>query len=346
MSRSFASDNSAGIHPEAMQALDAANDGHVPAYGDDPHTEAALADLRRHLGAGIEAYFVFGGTGANVLGLRSVTESYQAVLCADTAHINVDECGAPERHLGCKLIPLPTASGKLEPEVIVPHLKGFGVQHHAQPKVVSITQATELGTVYRPEEIRALADLAHGHGMLLHMDGARISNAAAALGVGLEDLTAAAGVDVLSFGGTKSGLLAAEAVVFFGVDTGGRVPFIRKQSMQLASKMRFLAAQFHALLAGDLWLRNASHANRLATALADRVRHIDGVTITQPVESNAVFARIPPEAVRPLQDRFFFYVWDEATSEVRWMTAFDTTEDDVTEFAEAIGQEVGRVLAR
>jgi len=342
MPRFFASDNSSGIHPEVLRAIEAANDGHVPAYGDDPFTASAQEAFRRHLGDGIDVFFVLGGTGANVLGLRTVTDSYHAILCAASSHIYVDECAAPERHLGCKLIPIPTDDGKLRPDDIAPHLKGFGVEHHAQPKIISITQASELGTVYRPEEIRALADLAHSHNMLLHMDGARISNAAVSLGVDLVATTGDAGVDVLSFGGTKSGLLAAEAIVFFGGGTGDRFPFLRKQGMQLASKMRFLAAQFSALLDDDLWQRNAEHANRLASMLAERVGEIAGVEITQPVESNAVFARIAPAAIEPLQQRHFFYVWDEATAEVRWMTSWDTTEEDVAMFATAISEEVSR----
>ena len=342
MARFFASDNSSGIHPEVLRAIEAANHGHVPAYGDDPATTAAQEVFRRHLGDDIDVYFVFGGTGANVLGLRTVVESYHAVLCAASSHVYVDECAAPERHLGCKLIPIPTDDGKLRPADVTPHLKGFGVEHHAQPRIISITQASELGTVYRPEEIRALADLAHAHDMLLHMDGARISNAAVSLGVDLAATTGDAGVDVLSFGGTKSGLLAAEAIVFFGGGVGDRFPYIRKQGMQLASKMRFLAAQFLALLDNDLWRRNAEHANQLASMLAERVAEIAGVEITQPVESNAIFARIPSSAIEPLQQRYFFYVWNEPTAEVRWMTSWDTTEEDVAAFATAIREEVSR----
>ena len=342
MARFFASDNSSGIHPEVLRAIEAANHGHVPAYGDDPATTAAQEVFRRHLGDDIDVYFVFGGTGANVLGLRTVVESYHAVLCAASSHVYVDECAAPERHLGCKLIPIPTDDGKLRPADVTPHLKGFGVEHHVQPRIISITQASELGTVYRPEEIRALADLAHAHDMLLHMDGARISNAAVSLGVDLAATTGDAGVDVLSFGGTKSGLLAAEAIVFFGGGVGDRFPYIRKQGMQLASKMRFLAAQFLALLDNDLWRRNAEHANQLASMLAERVAEIAGVEITQPVESNAIFARIPSSAIEPLQQRYFFYVWNEPTAEVRWMTSWDTTEEDVAAFATAIREEVSR----
>ena len=341
--RFFASDNSSGIHPAVLQAVQQANDGHVPAYGDDPHTAAAMAAIRQELGDAAGVYFVFGGTGANVLGLRAVTESYHSIICAASAHIYVDECSAPERHLGCKLIPIHTADGKLRPGDVLPHLKGFGVEHHAQPRVISVTQATELGTVYQPDELRALADVAHQHQMLLHMDGARISNAAASLSLGLGDVSGAAGVDVLTFGGTKSGLMGAEAVVFFNEIGNDRVRFLRKQGMQLASKMRFLAVQFSALLDGELWRSNANHANRLARLLADAVGEIDGVEITQPVESNAIFARIPAAAIKPLRQRFFFYVWNDATAEVRWMTTWDTTEADVTAFAAAIREEVEKV---
>ncbi|MEE8062466.1 MAG: low specificity L-threonine aldolase [Gemmatimonadales bacterium] len=344
MPRSFASDNSAGVHPDVLQAIHEANVGHVPAYGDDPYTERAQAAFRRQFGEDVRVFFVYGGTGANVLGLKAVTESYHAVLCAESAHINIDECGAPERHLGCKLIAIPTADGKLRPADVQPHLKGFGVPHHAQPKVISITQTTELGTVYQPREIQALADLAHQNGMVLHMDGARISNAAASLELGLAAITGDVGVDVLSFGGTKSGLMFGEAVVFFSADEAlERVPYLRKQSMQLASKMRFVGAQFQALLTDDLWRRNAEHANRMARLLAQTVEVIDGVELTQPVESNAVFARIPSTAIPPLQKRWFFYVWDAARAEVRWMTAFDTTEEDVGAFASAIREELGRI---
>lgn len=345
MHRSFASDNSAGIHPDVLQAIIDVNVGHVPAYGDDPYTESAERAFRQQFGDDIGVFFVYGGTGANVLGLDAVTEPYHAILCAESSHINVDECGAPERHLGCKLIPIPTADGKLRPADVEPHLKGFGVPHHAQPRVLAITQATELGTVYQPAEIQALAEVVHQHDMVVHMDGARISNAAASLGLELSAITRDVGVDVLSFGGAKSGLLFGEAVVFFSTgETLHRVPYLRKQNMQLASKMRFIAGQFEVLLTDELWRRNAEHANRMAGILADRVGGIDGVTLTQPVESNAVFARIPMAAIRPLQERCFFYVWDADRGEVRWMTAFDTTEEDIDAFVAALTEELGRVL--
>jgi len=338
--RSFASDNNAGVHPRILEAIAAVNVGHERAYGDDPHTARAVTAVRRLLGADVPVFFVFGGTGANVLGLRSAAESYHAVICPDTAHIHVDECGAPERHVGCKLLAVPTSDGKLRPNDIRPLLKGFGNPHHAQPRVIAVSQATELGTAYRPDELRALGDLARRHGMVLHMDGARIGNAAVGLGLDVAELTTRAGVDILTLGGTKNGLLGAEAVVFFRPELAERFLYLRKQEMQLASKMRFLACQFEALYGTDLWRENAAHANRLARLLADLVAGVPGVELTQPVEANAVFARIPTHAVAPLQGRSFFYVWDEETSVVRWMASFDTTEEDVRSFAAAVWEVV------
>ncbi|HEU4697935.1 MAG TPA: low specificity L-threonine aldolase [Gemmatimonadales bacterium] len=334
--RSFASDNTAGVHPEVLAAIQAANAGDAPAYGDDPWTGRAVARFRAELGERTEVCFVFNGTGANVVGLQTALRPWQAVICADTAHINVDECGAPERLTGAKLLAVRTADGKLRPADVEGQLRGIGVEHHVQPRVVSITQATEYGTVYTVDEVRALADVAHRHGLVLHMDGARIANAAASLDVPLRALTADAGVDVLSFGGTKNGVLVGEAVVVFDPALARDLRFIRKQGMQLASKMRFVAAQYDALLADGLWRRSAAHANRLARRLADGVRDVPGVAITQPVEANAVFATLPPAQIAALQARFHFYVWDERRSEVRWMTHFATTEADVDGFVRAV----------
>jgi threonine aldolase len=327
--RGFASDNNAGVHPRVMEALRAANEGHVVAYGDDAYTEAAVEKFREQFGEQVEVFFVFGGTGANVLGLSALTRPHNAVVCAESAHINVDECGAPERFTGCKLIDLPTPDGKLRPEQIEPLLARVGDQHHVQPRVVSVSQATEYGTVYTVEELKSLAEFAHTHDLLLHVDGARAANAAAHLNVSLRELTAGAGVDVLSFGGTKNGMMYGEAVVFFDPGLARGFEFVRKQGAQLPSKMRFITAQFGALLADDLWLRNAEHANRMAGFLASELKRIPQVRITQPVESNAVFAVIPPEHVGAIRERFFFYVWDEQASEVRLMCSFDTTEEDV-----------------
>ncbi len=338
--RFFASDNTAGAHPAVLEAIARANRGHAPAYGDDPLTARAVERFREHLGPDVAVFFVFGGTAANVLGLQAVLASHEAVICADLAHINVDECGAPEKFIGCKLLPLPAPDGKLTPEGVRSRLRGIGVPHHVQPRVVSVTQATEYGTVYRPDELRTLAEVAHGNGLLLHMDGARLANAAASLGLPLRALTGEVGVDLLSFGGTKNGLLGAEAVVFFDRERARAFPFIRKQGMQLASKMRFLAAQLDALLADDLWLRNARCANAMARRLAERVAGIPEIRLTQPVEANAVFAVVPPAVVRRLQAEYHFYLWDERRSEVRWMTSFDTTEADVDAFADAIRRAV------
>jgi threonine aldolase len=330
--RTFASDNWSGVHPDVLAAIVAVNEGHAVAYGYDIETEAAEACFRHHFGEDAEVFFTFNGTGANVVGLQSLLRPFEAVVCASTAHIAVDECGAPERFLGSKLLPVTTPDGKLTVELVDQVVTGIGVEHHVQPRVISITQATELGTCYAVEEIAALGHWAHRHGMWLHLDGARLSNAAAALGVGLGDFGASAGVDVLSFGGTKNGALAAEAIVTFRPEAETSLRFLRKQSMQLASKMRFVAAQFTALLRDDLWRRNAEHANGMARRLAAGVSSVPGVSIAYPVEANAVFASLPAEAAQALQVRYPFYLWDEATGVVRWMASFDTTEDDVDGF--------------
>jgi threonine aldolase len=341
-SRSFASDNNAGIHPEVLKAIAAVNVGHVVGYGDDPYTQAALGKFREHFGDDIDVFVVFNGTAANVLSLKALTESYQAVLCSDGAHIYTDECGAPERFTGCKLIPLTAENGKLTVDLVAHAYHGIGDQHHVQPHVISITQATELGTVYKPEEVRALAEFAHQRGMFLHMDGARISNAAASLGQTLRQASRDLGVDVLSFGGTKNGLMGAEAVVFFnkalreGKSLNQNFLYLRKQSMQLASKMRFISAQLDALLTDNLWLTNAQHSNRMAKLLEKALKSIPGTSIAYPVEANGVFAKIPREAIAKLQERFFFYVWVEEESMVRWMCSFDTTEEDVQAFADYV----------
>jgi threonine aldolase len=339
--RGFASDNSSGIHPDILRAIEAANTGHCIAYGADPFTEAAVAKFREHFGEDIAVFFVFNGTAANVLALKSATRAFHAVICAESAHIQEDECGAPERFTGCKLLTVPTADGKLTPAGIQRHLRGFGFEHHAQPRIISITQATELGTVYTGEEIRTITGYAHAHGLLVHMDGARLANAAAALGAGLGELTREAGIDVLSFGGTKNGMLAGDAVVFFNRDLTQDFKFIRKQGMQLASKMRFIGAQFQALLSDDLWRRNACHANRMAGLLAEAARQIPSVRLTRPVEANAVFAVLPSEAIPTLQKASFFYVWDDARAEVRWMTSFDTTEKDIHAFIALLQRTLG-----
>jgi threonine aldolase len=336
--RGFASDNAATIHPEVLAAIAAANAGHTFGYGHDPATEQLTDRFAEHFGPQVLAYPVWSGTAANVLCVRAACQPWQAVICADTAHLNVDECGAPEAIAGVKLLSAQTENGKLTPELVERLIVRVGDEHAVQPRVLSISQSSELGTVYSLAEIRALAELAHTRGLVLHMDGARLANAAAALQRPLAALTTQAGVDLLSFGGTKNGLLGAEAVVFLTPELAGGFPFLRKQSLQLASKMRFLAAQLDALLRDDLWLRNARQANAMAARLAEGVAAVEGVHITRPVQANAVFARLPRAAISTLLDQFDFYVWDEELDEVRWMCSWDTTQDDVEEFVAAVGR--------
>ncbi|WP_030172349.1 threonine aldolase family protein [Spirillospora albida] len=339
--RGFASDNQASVHPEVLAALAAVNTGHQPAYGDDPVTARLAEVVRGHFGERAEVYPVFNGTGANVVALQALTQRWSAVVCPESAHINTDECGAAEKIAGIKLIPVPAPDGRLTPELVDRYATGFGNPQRAQPAVVSITQSTELGTVYPVAETAALAAAAHERGMSLHMDGARVANAAAALDLPLRALTTDAGVDVLSFGGTKNGLLLGEAVVVLNPDAVRGVGFLRKSSMQLASKMRYVSAQLLALLEGDLWLRNARHANAMARRLAGAAAGVPGVEITRPVEANAVFALIPPDAAERLRKRFAFYTWDERAGEVRWVCSFDTREEDVDAFAAALAAELG-----
>lgn len=339
-SRSFASDNNAVVHPEVLEAIARANQGHTVGYGSDPYTESAIGKFREHFGEDVKVFFVFNGTAANVLSLQALTRPYHAVLCPELSHIYIDECGAPEKLTGCKLIPLPAPAGKLTVETAAQAYHGIGDQHHVQPRVISITQSTEMGTVYKPAEIEALARFAHERKMFLHMDGARISNAVAAQQLSLRQATRDLGVDVLSFGGTKNGLMGVEAVVFFRPDLAEDFPFLRKQGMQLASKMRFMSAQMEALLTNDLWRRNADHANRMARLLEQGINKIPRVKIVYPVDANGVFAQIPPAAIPKIHERYFFYVWSEEESIVRWMCSFDTTEDDVLQFAEFVGEVV------
>jgi threonine aldolase len=338
--RSFASDNNAGVHPEVLEAIARANQGHVVAYGDDPYTRSAVARFEEHFGEGIDVFYTFNGTGANVLGLQALNRPYHAVLCSEHAHIYTDECGAPEKHTGCKLIPLPNPDGKITLEAVRHAYHGIGDQHHVQARVISITQSTEMGTVYQAGEIQALARFAHEHEMFLHVDGARIANAAASLGQTLRQATRDLGADVLSFGGTKNGILGGEAVVFFNRKLSTDFLYLRKQGMQLASKMRFIAVQFEALLTDDLWLRSAQHANHMARLLEAELRRIPQVKIVWKVEANGVFAQIPRHAIQKIKDRYFFYMWIEEESIVRWMCSFDTTEGDVKEFAKVVAEAV------
>ncbi|MFD7922126.1 threonine aldolase family protein [Streptomyces sp. NPDC059740] len=340
--RGFASDNYAGVHPEVLAALAVANGGHQSSYGADAYTARLQEVVRGHFGPTAEAYPVFNGTGANVVALQAVTERWGAVICAESAHINVDECGAPERVGGLKLLTVPTPDGKLTPELVDREAYGWDDPHRAMPQVVSLTQTTELGTCYTPAEVRALCEHAHERGMVVHMDGARIANAAATLDVPMRTFTNAVGVDILSFGGTKNGALLGEAVVVVNPGAVRGLPHLRKLSMQLASKSRFISVQLEALLAGDLWLRNARHANAMAQRLAAGVREVAGVEILYPVQSNGVFARLPHDAAERVRKRFPFYFWDEAAGDVRWMCSFDTTEEDVDAFVDALREELGR----
>lgn len=338
--RGFASDNYSGVHPEVLAALAAANDGHQVSYGEDVYTERLHQLMEEQFGPGIGIYPVFNGTGANVLALQSLLPRWGAVICASTAHINMDENGAPERIGGIKLLQVPTPDGKLTPELIDREAWGFGDEHRAQPLAVSITQTTELGTCYTPAEVRAIAGHIHAKGMKLHMDGARLANAAAHLGVPLAEFTRDAGVDILSFGGTKNGLLFGEIVVALNPSASEGLTFLRKMNMQLASKMRFISAQFIALLEGGLWLRSAEHANAMATRLRAAVDGIEAIHPTQPTESNGVFAILPEGLADRLRPDFRFYDWDKARREVRWMCSFDTTEEDVDTFVAAIKREL------
>ena len=339
--RGFGSDNHSGAHPRFLEALAAANDGHATAYGDDLWCERAAEKFRSLFGEETDVYFTMTGTGANVIALGSLCSKWDAVICPESAHIFIDECGAPERVAGVKLVPISTEDGKLTPENVTPHLTGFGFEHHAQPRVLSISQVSEYGTVYTAKEVRALADIAHEHGMVLHMDGARLANAAAALGVPVREFTVDAGVDVLCFGGTKNGMVFGEAVLFFGDARTDAVPYVRKQSTQLASKMRYIGAQFEAALDGELWLELGAHANAMACHLAEKVLQMPGVEITQPVDANEVFAIIPHETIEPMQEEFHFYTWDESRDEIRWVCSWDTRPEDVDALAARLGELVG-----
>jgi threonine aldolase len=337
--RGFSSDTWSGVHPDVLAAVVAANDGtHAPPYGADPWTQRAEELFRSHFGDSTEIYFAFNGTGTNVVGLQSLLRPHEAIVCAEGAHINVDECGAPERILGSKLVTVPTDDGKLTPGLVESVVTGIGDEHHVQCRVISITQSTEVGTVYTVDEITALTGWAHDHGMYVHLDGARIANAAVSLGVDLGVFGPATGIDVVSFGGTKNGALAAEAVLTFRPEAETGLRFIRKQSMQLAAKMRFVAAQFTALLTDDLWLRNAEHANAMALRLGRAASAVPGVQLAHPVEANGVFAVLPEAVTVALQAEYPFEVWDPAAGVVRWMASFDTTEEDVDAFAGRLGE--------
>lgn len=336
MLHSFGSDNHSGVAPEIMDAIINANKDFSEAYGEDEITKQAILLFKKILGENAESFFVFNGTGANVVALKTLTQTHNSILCPETAHINVDECGAPEKATGCKLIPLSSKDGKVTPEEVKKELKNFGFQHHSQVKVLSISQPTELGTLYTPQEIHELADLMHEYNCYLHMDGSRISNASAALGLPIKSFTADIGVDALSFGGTKNGLLIGEAVVFFKKELSEDFLYIRKQSTQLFSKNRFIAAQFIAYLKDGLNIRLASHSNSMAQYLGARLKEISEIEISRPVETNAVFAIIPKYLCNELLKKHLFYVWDDTTNEVRWMCSFNTTKEDIDIFVNDI----------
>ena len=340
MKRGFASDNNAGVHPEILKELALINTGHVIGYGSDIYTEQAIQLFKKLLGGDTEVFFVFTGTAANVLGISGVTRSWNSVITAETAHLEQDECGAPEKFTGCKVLTVETPDGKITVESIEKHMHGFDFEHHSQPKVISITQSTEMGTVYTVAEIRKIADFAHAKGMLLHMDGARLANAAVSLGIRFKEFTTDAGVDVLSFGGTKNGMMMGEAVCFLKPGLSADFKYIRKQGMQLASKMRFISAQFIAYFRDDLWKTSASHANAMAGILEDKIMKIKSLKITQPVQANGVFVIIPKEVAEKVMKHYFFYPWNEKKSEYRLMTSWDTTEEDIEELVKLLKREL------
>jgi threonine aldolase len=331
--KSFGSDNHAGVHPAILQAIIDANSGDAVAYGADAWTERVTDELREAFGAD-DAFLVLNGSGANVLGLSLLLRRHEGVVCAESAHIYTDEAGAPERLLGTKLLPVPSPDGKITPELIAEQLSGRGDDHRSQPGVVAVTQSTELGTCYTLAELRKIAEFCHASDLRVYLDGARLANAVAALDCSLAELGECA--DVLSFGGTKNGAMGAEALIVMRPGLAEDVPYLRKQQTQLTSKLRFVAAQFGALLRDDLWRANAAHANAMARRLAEGTAAVDGVEIVYPVQANAVFARLGARHIAALQEDWFFHVWDERTSVVRWMTAFDTTEADVDSFLTSI----------
>jgi threonine aldolase len=340
----FGSDNHSGVHPEIFKAMQSVNSGYSVSYGDDEYTKYAVEKFKEHFGKNIGVFFVANGTAANIIGLKSVVDSFNSIICAEQAHLNVHECCGPESFIGCKLLTIPTEDGKLTVDMIKPMLVGFGDVHMAQPRVISITQTTELGTVYTPQEIKNLSDFAHKNNMLLHMDGARLCNAAAYLKVGLGEITYDAGIDLLSFGGTKNGMMYGDAVVFFDKNLVGNFEFFRKQGMHLMSKMRYISIQFETLLSNDLWKKNAEHANSMAKLLYNKIKNISGIEITQKVESNAVFAKVPKNYLQKIHKKYFFHVFDENNSEARLMCSYNTKREDVLDFVETVKRSINDFL--
>jgi threonine aldolase len=338
--RGFASDNNAGIHPEVLKEIGAANAGHVTGYGADVYTEKALSLFREQLGISTETFFVYTGTAANVLGLSGIMRSWNSVITASTAHLEGDECGAPEKFIGCKVLVVDTPDGKVTPELIERHIHGIDFEHHSQPKAISITQCTEMGTVYSVEEITRISEYAHARGMLLHMDGARLANAAVSLNLPFKAFTTDAGVDILSFGGTKNGLMGGEAICFLRPGLTADFKYIRKQGMQLASKMRFISAQYIAYFQNDLWKKCATNANAMAAILVEKLKGVPEVKITQEVQSNGVFVIMPKEVAEKVREHYFFYPWDEKRSEWRLMCSWDTRVEDIEEFVVILKKEL------
>jgi threonine aldolase len=340
--RGFASDNNAGVHPDILNEIISVNKGHVTGYGSDIYTEHALEIFKEQLGSSVETFFVFTGTAANVLGLTSIIRSWNSVITASTAHLEQDECGAPEKFTGAKVLTVETPDGKVTPELIEKHMHGFDFEHHSQPKVISITQTTEMGTVYSVKEIKAISDFAHAKNMLLHMDGARLANAAVHLGLPFKAFTTDAGVDVLSFGGTKNGMMSGEAICFLKPGLSTDFKYIRKQGMQLASKMRFISAQYIGYFRNDLWKKCASHSNAMAKTMAVKLKQIKEVHITQEVQSNGIFIIIPHDVAERVRKHYFFYPWNEKNAEYRLMTSWDTTEEDIEGFVALLKKELNR----
>ena len=336
MKRGFGSDNHSGASPEVLKAIAEANVDHALAYGDDEYCARVGELFKQTFGEQASAYLVFNGTGANVLNIDAMCRSHNAVVCAETAHINVDECGAPQRIVGCRLLTVPTPDGKLTPELVKTQLHGFGFEHHSQPRAISISQPTELGTLYTIDELKALADLAHSYDMYLHVDGARLANAAVALGCTFRQMTTDCGVDCLSFGGTKNGMMIGESAVILNPVLDADLKYRRKQMGQLSSKMRFMAAQFEAYLSTGVWRRNAEHSNRMAQLLCQSLREVPEAKVVYPVQANSVFVQLPNKVWNALLDDYFFYLWDEATDVVRWMCSFDTTEEDIHNLVQAL----------
>lgn len=339
--RGFGSDNNAGIHPDIIKEIISVNTGHVIGYGSDIYTERALGIFKEQFGSSTETFFVFTGTAANVLSLSGITRSWNSVITASTSHLEQDECGAPEKFTGCKVLTVDTPDGKITTDLLERHMHGFDFEHHSQPKVISVTQSTEMGTVYTAAEIRKIADFAHDRGMLLHIDGARIANAAVSLDLPFKAFITDAGVDVLSFGGTKNGMMFGEAICFLKPGLSSDFKYIRKQGMQLSSKMRFISAQYIAYFRNDLWKNCASHSNAMAGILAERLKQFREVTVTQEVQSNGVFVIMPSDVAERMRGHYFFYPWDEKRSEYRLMASWDTTEADIEDFIFLLKEELG-----